>query len=402
MQFRLRQGGCKPVRAEPDPDQAGVGELVAKTTKFGFTAAAASTGPEGANDAARYRQMLADSRLGHALGYDSAWVLEHHFTDYFPTPSPTVVMAHIAAACPGLSLGSSVIVVPWYNPLRLAEEISMLSHFCSGDLHLAFGRGTAKLEYDAYDIEMASARDRYSEAMTIITRALSGEPFDHSGRYYRVGRRVALRPEPVRDRIFFYGAVGSRESAAGNADMGLPLLLNTQFPPHMLEKVNDAWQERAAETGLAVAGDRPISTNCVIADSDDEARETARGPLAAFFALQADHYEADADHWKDIEGYRQFSRTFGNLRKLSDPANLDGFLDNQLIGSPATIAGKIETYRDMGFNHFILNCAREGWPASMRETTMRRFAGEIAARFRAPASHNPIPDGPRQRHESRL
>ena len=353
----------------------------AKNLKFGFTAAAAASDTD-KTDATRYRQMLDDCRLGHQLGFDCAWVLEHHFTDYFPTPSPIVVMSHLAAVCPGLSLGSSVIVAPWYNPLRLAEEISMLSHFCSGELHLAFGRGTAKLEYDAFDVDMSTAKERFKEAMSIINRALSGEKFNHEGEHFRIGRTVALRPEPVRDRIHFYGAVGSRESAAGNADMGMPLLLNTQFPPHMLSKVTGAWQERADEIGFKPRGDRPISTNCVIADSDEEARETSRPYLAAFFALQADHYEADADHWKDIAGYEQFSKAFGNLRKMADPNNLDGFMDNQLIGSPETIAGKIETYRDLGFDHFILNCAREGWPTEMRENTMRRFAGEIAPGFK--------------------
>jgi len=67
---------------------------------------------------------------------------------------------------------------------------------------------------------------------------------------------------------------------------------------------------------------------------------------------------------------------------MADPNNLDGFMDNQLIGSPETIAGKIETYRDLGFDHFILNCAREGWPTETRENTMRRFAGEIAPGFK--------------------
>ncbi len=353
-----------------------------RTLTFGFTAAAAADDVPTRRDADRYSRMVRECRLGHSLGYDCAWVLEHHFTDYFPTPSPLLVMAHLAAACPGLSLGSSVIVVPWYSPLRLAEEIAMMSHFCTGELHLAVGRGTAKLEYDAYDIDMTSARSRLGEAMQVIHTALEGKPFDHDGEHYRIGRTVRLRPEPVRDRIHFYGAVGSRESAAGNADMGLPVLLNTQFPPHALQSIIEAWQERADGLGVDPGGYRPLSTNCVIADSDEEAREGARHYLAAFFALQADHYEADADHWKDIEGYQQFSRSFGMLRTMSDPANLDPFLDNQLIGSPRTVSGRLEQYRDMGFDHFIMNFAREGWPVAMRETGMRRFATEVAPAFR--------------------
>ena len=353
--------------------------------KFGFTAVAASTGNDTGDDKSRYNQMIKDCRLGYELGFDCAWVLEHHFTDYFPTPSPLILMSHLAAAFPGLSLGSCVLVVPWYNPLRLAEEISMLSHLCAGELHLAFGRGTAKLEYDAYDIDMSSAKDRFKEAITLIDKGLSGEAIEHSGEHYNVGRRVKIRPTPNREKIFFYGAVGSRESAAGNADMGMPILLNTQFPPHMLKKVTEGWQERADHIGLSAPGDRPISTNCVVADSDEEARETARGYMAKFFELQAEHYEADADHWKGIEGYKQFSKTFGNLRKMADPANLDGFLDNQLVGCPKTISGKLEEYRDLGFNHFILNCAREGWPRHLREISMTRFATEIAPAFKTAA-----------------
>ncbi len=350
---------------------------------FGFTAAAAATGPADATDAARYAQMMADCRVGHSLGYDVAWVLEHHFTDYFPTPSPLVVMAHLAAAFPGLSLGTCVIVAPWYNPVRLAEEIAMLSHFCTAELHLAFGRGTAKLEYDAYDIDMAEARGRYAECMEILGRALAGEEFDHQGEFYRIGRRVRLRPTPNRDRIHFYGAVGSIQSAPANADMGMPILTNSQFPPYMLEKILAAWRERAEQIGLKTNGILPISANCHIADSEDEARETARGYLSKFFGLQADHYEADADHWKDIEGYQQFSRTFGNLRKLADPANLDKFLDDQLIGTPAIVAERLAVLRDFGFNHVIINCAREGVPAEIRHDILTRFAREVAPKFRA-------------------
>ena len=142
--------------------------------KFGFTAAATSADTECSSDGERYGQMLTDCKLGFELGYDCAWVLEHHFTDYFPTPSPIVVMSHLAAAFPGLSLGSCVLVLPWYNPLRLAEEISMLSHFCKGDLHLAFGRGTAKIEYDAYGIDMSSAKERFKEAIENYQSGLIG------------------------------------------------------------------------------------------------------------------------------------------------------------------------------------------------------------------------------------
>ena len=112
--------------------------------QFGWMMGA--VGADGESDAALYRQMIADAELGAELGYDAAWVVEHHFSDYYPTPSPLLLIAHIAARFPDLSLGTSVLVLPWYHPLRLAEEIAMLNSLTRGTLHLGIGRGTAKMD----------------------------------------------------------------------------------------------------------------------------------------------------------------------------------------------------------------------------------------------------------------
>ena len=204
-----------------------------------------------------------------------------------------------------------------------------------------------------------------------------------AGEYFHVGRKVRLRPTANRERIHFYGAVGSIQSAPVNAEMGMPILCNTQFPPYLLEKIVASWRARADELGMPTNGSLPISATCLIADTDEEARETTRQNLSTFFALQAAHYEADADHWKDIEGYEQFSRAFANLKKLADPANLDPFMDYQLIGAIDTVSGRLERLRDMGFGHVIVNCSREGVPAEVRRDTLQRFAEGVAPRFRA-------------------
>ena len=101
---------------------------------FGFQAAPASEVHK--SDQALYREVMADCALGQKLGFDAAWLLEHHFSDYYPTPSPLLFMAHIAAAFPDLSLGTSVLVLPWYHPLRLAEEIAMLNSMTLSLIHI--------------------------------------------------------------------------------------------------------------------------------------------------------------------------------------------------------------------------------------------------------------------------
>ena len=235
---------------------------------FGFQAAPASELHK--SDQALYHEVMEDCALGSKLGFDAAWLLEHHFSDYYPTPSPLLFMAHIAAAFPDLSLGTSVLVLPWYHPLRLAEEIAMLSGMTNGTLHLGIGRGTAKMEYDAYNVDMNEARARFAECYRIVEKGLSGEPFTHDGTFWKIKRPIRLRPEPSRKKVRFYGAIGSPGSAEVMGDLGVaPICLST-FPDKLLVKILERWRARAG----AAAKDAilPISVKMFIADTDEEAR----------------------------------------------------------------------------------------------------------------------------------
>ena len=353
---------------------------MARDLTFGFTATA--VGEPGLDDRALYAEIIADCKTGQALGYDSAWMLEHHFSDYFPTPSPLLTMAHAAAHCPGLGFGSAVLVAPWYNPVRLVSEIAMLSNLCTGELHLGLGRGTAKMEYDAFDIDMAEARDRYRECFDVLRLGVSGAPFTYDGEYVRLRREVRVRPTPASERINFYGAIGSPQSAPVTAAMGLAPLCSCQFPFHVLEKILAGWAEGAdANVGPPPAPRRPVFAHCLMADSDDEALALARHHLSAFFALQARHYEADLDAWADIKGYEQFSRFFANLSKLAEPAAIDKFASHNLIGTPATVAERVERLVALGFDYIIVHAATIGVPRATRHDALRRFATSVAPEF---------------------
>lgn len=74
-----------------------------------------------------YREVVEDAELGESLGYDSVFMLEHHFGGYYPAPSLLLFLSHIAARCPKVGLGTGVLVLPWYHPLRVVSEFNMLS-----------------------------------------------------------------------------------------------------------------------------------------------------------------------------------------------------------------------------------------------------------------------------------
>lgn len=350
-----------------------------QTISFGLQVGA--VGEPGTTDEQMYKDAIEDAKLGQSLGFEAAWVIEHHFTDYFPTPNPITLLAYIAAACPGLDLGTCVLVLPWYNPLRLAEDLAMLQTLSGANLHIGMGRGVAKLEYDAFGVNMSEARERFREAYEIISRGLSGEPFSYKGEYLSVDRAVTVRPRLSGKRPYFYGAIGSASSAELMADIGLPPIAIGQFPGKVLAAIQQNWNKRAQEIGLSAHQTRPVFLQCYIGDTDEEAKQEALRYLPAYFRTQVEHYQGDLTDWADIAGYEQFERTFANLKKLADPANLDGFLDFNIAGAPDTVERRVREFMDIGFNHIIITNATPGVPKSVRHGMLRRFSTEIMPRF---------------------
>jgi alkanesulfonate monooxygenase SsuD/methylene tetrahydromethanopterin reductase-like flavin-dependent oxidoreductase (luciferase family) len=276
---------------------------MAADVEFGFVASAADA--PGTPDHELYRTVLDDGEYHAELGYTTAWLIEHHFSDYFPTPSPLLLASHIAARFPELSLGTCVLVTPWYQPLRLAGEIAMLSLLTDQSLHLGLGRGTAKYEFDAFGLDMSESRQRFQEAWEILSLALRSEPFSYQGTYLQVPKRITVRPRVAgisSDRIHFYGAIGSPGSAEVMARLGLPPICTTIGDLDTQARILRSWESAAAASGTATAdGTRPIMINCIVADTDAEAVRLAQEYMPRFMQAQVDHYTPDEVEWEKLE-----------------------------------------------------------------------------------------------------
>lgn len=354
-----------------------------------FAVLIGAVGDKGASDAEMYREAIIDAKLAQELGFHAVWMVEHHFSDYYPTPNPLLVLSHVAAACPGMGLGTAVMVLPWYDPVRFAEDVATLATLAQGDVMIGMGRGTAKLEYDALGIDMAEGRERFRECWEITQRALEGKPFTYKGQYTNIERPITVRPKLERKPQFF-GAIGSPESAEIMAELGLPPLSLSQFPDYLLVKILARWKARAASRGLPTDVALPVSAKCFIGDTDAAAREEARGHMARFYQLQAEHYTSDTTPWADIKGYEQFAKIFANMKQMGDPAKNDPILDRNLVGSPETVAHRVNELRAIGFDYFIVSNSTADVPREARHRMMRRFAKEVIPL----ANAMPVPEAP--------
>jgi len=354
--------------------------------KFGF--ASTPVGPRGYSDEQLYREAIDDTRFGHRLGYDSAWALEHHFTPYFPQPDLAVYLSNIAAQCPGLGLGTCVIVLPWHHPLRLAEQIAMLSLLTTGELYLGLGRGTARYEFDRLGVDMTQTRAIFEETVEIVRRGLVGEPFSYAGKHFRFPE-TRVRPKANLQRIHLFGAVGSPESAAVMGDLRLPIIHTSNFPDEMAEGFVRSWQTHGRATDAEVVEfASPMMINpTIVAPTAKEARELAHAYYPNFARVQMEHYESRDDYWKDVAGYEAHSRFFKNLARLVTDADFrDRFFDNKLVGTPEQVVERIRVIQDrLKVGHVVTVHTQYEMEQSLRRRSMQLFAEQVLPRFRPPA-----------------
>src|ERR1044071_4072923 len=228
----------------------------------------------GKPDAAVVHEHLAIGDLAEPLGFDSLWALEHHFTGYAMSPQPLQLLSYFAGRTKRVTLGTAVIVLPWHDPVRIAEEIALLDILSGGRCLLGFGRGAASVEYAGFRVPMEEARARFVEAAQIIVKALSQDVFEWEGEFFKIPR-TSIRPRPIShpERRIYASSV-SPESAEIMAKLGFGVLvsMHNEWP----KAAEDIQRYRQIAQGVGHQPRPPIIlTNISVAESRAEAQERA-------------------------------------------------------------------------------------------------------------------------------
>src|ERR1700731_1289362 len=142
----------------------------------------------GRSDVAVVTDHLAMGDLAEPLGFDSLFALEHHFTGYSMSPAPLQLLSYYAGRTHKITLGTCVIVLPWHDPIRVAEQIALLDVLSGGRTLMGFGRGAATVEYEGFRIPMGEARTRFVESAQLIVKALTNDTFEWEGEFYQIPR----------------------------------------------------------------------------------------------------------------------------------------------------------------------------------------------------------------------
>jgi len=150
-----------------------------------------------------YAETLDFIAWTESIGFEGAWVPEHHGAEDGYAPSPLLALAAIAARTKTLKLGSAVALAPLYHPVRFAEECAVLDIVSGGRLEMGVAIGYRRREADAYGVDFSSRGRRTDEFLEIVRRLWAGETFSYPGRHFTL-KNASIIPTPIHGHIPLY------------------------------------------------------------------------------------------------------------------------------------------------------------------------------------------------------
>lgn len=143
-----------------------------------------------------FRDTVELVRISEELGFSSAWLAEHHFSRYGLGSAVMTLAAHLAGVTRQMRIGTAVVVLPFYNPITLAEEIATVDQLSGGRFELGVGRGYQWSEFHRLNVPFEESRERFDESLEIMRRAWTEEQFSFKGQFWTVNDARVL-PKPV-------------------------------------------------------------------------------------------------------------------------------------------------------------------------------------------------------------
>ena len=207
----------------------------------------ASYGWENCSDDRVWDEEIRLAALAADFGFDCLWSAEHHFNDYSFVPDNLHLMTYLTARLPGIDVGTAAVILPWHDPLRVAENAAVLDMLSKGRLRLGMGRGLARREFAAFRLSMDELRGRFDEAAPMIVNALKTGFIEGDGQYYKQPR-IEIRPRPQHSfdgRI--YAVASSEDLVNSAAKLGAHMVMFADRPWEMRLPVIEHGREAAPQ-----------------------------------------------------------------------------------------------------------------------------------------------------------
>ena len=338
----------------------------------------------GVSDEQVWREELSLADLAEPLGFGSLWSVEHHFTSYTMSPDVLQLLTYVAARTQTIRLGSMVVVLPWHDPVRVVEQITLLDIMSGGRTILGMGRGLGRVEFEGFRVPMDEARERFAEASQIVLDGLERGYVELDGAVFQQPRRD-IRPKPPRSFVGrTYGAAVSPESIGVVARLGVGMMIIPQKSWDVHEADAQHYRELFVE-----AHHRPpppgVMAGWVFVDPDgDRAREIGRGYMLDYYQSVVDHYEIAGEHFARTKGYEHYATGAAALRQHGLDPGREAFAKLQIAGTPAEVVEQIADMAPrLGVESFLAVVSYGTMPHDEAERNLRCFASDVLPQLTA-------------------
>lgn len=324
-----------------------------------------------AEDAQVIHEAVAEAQLAEARGMDAVFLAEHHFDGNCVYVDPPAFAAALAMATTRIKIGFAVLQTSLYHPLRMAEQISLIDNLSKGRLIVGLGRGSLvnTHEYSGYQIDPASAQERFEEIEKILLQCWTQEKVTHAGKYWNF-EIPSLRPRPyTKPYPQILRSVASEASLAAQARQGRPVLMAAATAKGAARNI-EVYRTAAHEAGLTREQiDHAISQSWV-------ARTVVLAPT------DAEAHDVGLPYFQQMQTYRAAQSTaFEALAAKRNAAPHPPVL----CGAPESMLEDFTSLQATGIGGCIIRFRTGPMPAAFSTRALNLFMSEIAPQLRQAA-----------------
>ena len=331
--------------------------------RFGlFGSASAQRGVQAADAVRGFNDYVEINVEAERLGYYSSFLVEHHFTGMGQVSASLDLQTWVAARTSRLRIGTAVIVLPWHNPVLLAEQAATLDLMSGGRLDFGVGKGYRHTEFDGFCMPVAEAEARFEEALGVIRKAWTSDArFSHDGRFWQFKDIIVEPPTAQLPHPPIWIAAGQPDSIRKVAALGCNLLLDQFADSATIGRRLALYRAEVEAHGRAFDPMQvAVARNVYVAENAAEATAARERQAQVHARMVALSQRPDGTNQSHITGYA---------------ATPGGTEANALYGTPDQIADELTVLRAVGVRYVLLNGGTQ-----VRQT-LRRFAAEVMPAF---------------------
>ena len=329
-----------------------------------------------------YRQRLSMVELADRLGYYCYHVAEHHSTPLSMLPSPNLFLAAASQRTSRIRLGVLAYLLPFYQPLRLLEEIAMMDQLSGGRLEVGLSRGVSQFEMATYGLSAEESRATFDEALEVILQGLSTGRVDFHGKYFTYdGVETRLRPVQRPYPPLWY-PTSNADSIPWIASQGLSAVFALHLAPsldgvwQMIRRYRQEYEAHKSDAnrinGHVSEPNFGFTIHIHVAETDEQAIAQARDSWRHFF-----------------ESFSYLWVKHGMADRYQNRSEFDQLLSEGklAVGSPATVREQLQRYVAAADGNYVIGSFSWGnFSPEQIQTSLELFAGEVMPTFQLTAA----------------